>query len=260
MRTAVLWVVVGLLGGVVAGEWLRPEADFLKSGGVDSEAVEDSRSAARIAELESQLRQLTMKFETVSAQLAAAIDREQAGPADAVPGEMPRFIDGVAVGPNGEPVVPFYRTLEEMPAEQQALIRAQLARMREAAADTRSSNGSLFFDSSDAVTADEAGSAAGDTFSVPANLTGIEARPGDVLVYEVTGSSSGAVWGSDIYTDDSSIAAAAVHAGVLQPGETGTLMLTILPGYASYPSLSRNGIDSQDWPEWSRSFIVHRLN
>ena len=40
------------------------------------------------------------------------------------------------------------------------------------------------------------------------------------LVCEVTGSSQGTVWGTDLYTDDSSIPAAAVHAGVLKDGET----------------------------------------
>jgi hypothetical protein len=59
------------------------------------------------------------------------------------------------------------------------------------------------------------------------------ANPGDATAYrgenslflniEVTGDSSSSVWGDGIYTDDSAIAAAAVHAGLLQPGQTGVV-------------------------------------
>jgi hypothetical protein len=94
----------------------------------------------------------------------------------------------------------------------------------------------------------------------PANLSGVQATTGQVLVFRVTGSTDGTVWGSDVYTDDSSIGAAAVHAGLLRPGETGTLMLTVQNGYPSYSASSRNGIESQSFGEWQRSFTMLRLN
>jgi len=81
-----------------------------------------------------------------------------------------------------------------------------------------------------------------------------------VLVMRVTGSTAGTVWGSDTYTDDSSIAAAAVHSGVLRVGETGTLMLTLQPGTDSYPAVTRNGISSQSFGAWGRGYIIQRLN
>ena len=51
---------------------------------------------------------------------------------------------------------------------------------------------------------------------------------------------AGTVWGSDVYTDDSTLAAAAVHAGAVGAGETGLVKVTILPGESSYDASTRN--------------------
>ncbi len=95
--------------------------------------------------------------------------------------------------------------------------------------------------------------------AVPRSLRGIATTPGQVLVYQITGSTGGYVWGTDIYTDDSSIAAAAVHAGLLQPDETGTIMVTILAGRETYRGSARNGVASRDYPSWARSYTLQRL-
>jgi len=95
--------------------------------------------------------------------------------------------------------------------------------------------------------------------AVPRSLRGIATTPGQVLVYQVTGSTQGLVWGTDIYTDDSTIAAAAVHAGLLQPDETGTIMVTILRGRETYRGSARYGVASKDYPGWARSYTLQRL-
>ncbi len=76
------------------------------------------------------------------------------------------------------------------------------------------------------------------------------------LYVEITGTVSGSIWGTGIYTDDSPVAAAAVHAGVLADGETGTVKVTILPGQPSYEGSLQNGIQSSAYPAWSGSFSV----
>lgn len=73
---------------------------------------------------------------------------------------------------------------------------------------------------------------------------------------EVIGNTAGALYGSDNYTDDSSVAAAAVHAGILKPGERGLVKITILPGQSSYPSTTRNGVTSSEWGSFNGSFKV----
>ncbi|GEM_PF-7127561 len=66
------------------------------------------------------------------------------------------------------------------------------------------------------------------------------------------------VWGTDIYTDDSSICVAAIHAGVITSAG-GAFDVTILEGQQSYPSSTQNGITTSSWGSWSRSFSVSPL-
>ncbi len=95
---------------------------------------------------------------------------------------------------------------------------------------------------------------AADVIAVPANLTGYRSRVGQSFQFLLTGLARGAVWGTDVYTDDSSVAAAAVHAGVVAAGETKAVTVTILPGQASYAASTRNGVSSASWGGWSGSF------
>jgi hypothetical protein len=93
----------------------------------------------------------------------------------------------------------------------------------------------------------------------PSTLAGVAAEPGRMLVFEVTGSLVGAVRGTDIYTDDSSLAASAVHAGVLQADETGTIIVTVLPGQQTYVGSLRYGVFSSDSSARTRSYTLERL-
>lgn len=63
------------------------------------------------------------------------------------------------------------------------------------------------------------------------------------------------VWGTDTYTDDSSVCGAAVHAGVLS-ASGGTVTVEIVGGQSSYASSTRNGVTSTQYGEWSGSFRV----
>ena len=81
---------------------------------------------------------------------------------------------------------------------------------------------------------------------------------GQVLQLPVTGTDQGFVWGVDTYTDDSSLGAAAVHAGILKVGETGRVAIRIVEGQPSYKGSTRNGVTTRDYREWSRSFVFVR--
>lgn len=63
---------------------------------------------------------------------------------------------------------------------------------------------------------------------------------------------TGAVWGSDVYTDDSAVCRAALHAGMIGTGG-GTIWVRAAPGRESYPALDRNGVASGTWGSWGRS-------
>lgn len=64
------------------------------------------------------------------------------------------------------------------------------------------------------------------------------------------------IWGSDIYTGDSSICTAAVHAGVISLADGGIVTVEFRPGRLTYGSTTRNGIKSNTFGEYSRSFVV----
>jgi len=90
----------------------------------------------------------------------------------------------------------------------------------------------------------------------PGNLTGYRDDAGETFSFQVTGNTEQSVWGTDLYSDDSSLAAAAVHAGVLEDGETGVVTVTILPGEDSYTGSDRNGVTSMDYGSWPGSYEV----
>jgi hypothetical protein len=65
--------------------------------------------------------------------------------------------------------------------------------------------------------------------------------------------SSGGVWGSGIYTDDSKICRAALHARRVKP-RGGNVRFIMRPGQRQYISTSRNGVRSKSYGSWHGSF------
>lgn len=91
-------------------------------------------------------------------------------------------------------------------------------------------------------------------FPDPGTLTVWRGRNGQIASFAVTGSLNGTIWGTDIYTDDSSLAVAAVHAGLLLPGQTGIVTVVIRPGQNAYAGSPRNGAQSQNFGSWNGSY------
>lgn len=68
------------------------------------------------------------------------------------------------------------------------------------------------------------------------------------------GGSGGSVWGTDVYTDDSSMCEAAVHAGVITRADGGRVDLEVLGQQPSFRGSTRNGVTTLDYPTWPGSF------
>lgn len=65
------------------------------------------------------------------------------------------------------------------------------------------------------------------------------------FAFTLTGAQQGgSIWGSDIYTVDSFLPMAAVHAGKLQAGQTGVVRVRIVAPPTSFSSSTRNGVSS----------------
>lgn len=62
------------------------------------------------------------------------------------------------------------------------------------------------------------------------------------------------IWGTDTYTYDSPICAAAVHAGLITVANGGTVTIVIVAGQDSYASSTRNGVTSNSWGSWDGSY------
>lgn len=92
----------------------------------------------------------------------------------------------------------------------------------------------------------------------PGNLTQFQ-QIGESFLFRVTGNSDFPVWGSEIYTADSFLAAAAVHAGALEAGEEAVVRVSIV-SMADVPvkgSLS-NSVMSRDWGPYPIGYRVTR--
>jgi hypothetical protein len=89
------------------------------------------------------------------------------------------------------------------------------------------------------------------------NLPGIEpsATLGEVFDFSCPGGglTGATVWGTDVYTDDSAICPAAVHAGKFGTYGGGTATVEVLSGEQSYTGSTRNGVMSLDFGAWTRS-------
>ncbi|QVQ53994.1 hypothetical protein J4H86_09955 [Spiractinospora alimapuensis] len=66
--------------------------------------------------------------------------------------------------------------------------------------------------------------------------------------------SAGPLWGDELYTDDSAVCLAAVHAGEITFEDGGTVTIVIEPGEDSYESTESNGVESSSWGSWSGSY------
>ena len=70
---------------------------------------------------------------------------------------------------------------------------------------------------------------------------------GPYQAFTVTGSSGGAIWGSNPYTDDSTFSTAAVHAGLIDVGETAIIEPYLVDNYPSYEGSTANGVSTSAW-------------
>jgi len=90
-----------------------------------------------------------------------------------------------------------------------------------------------------------------------ATATAFRGQNGSRYLYTCPGfGTANSIWGTDLYTDDSSVCTAAVHVGLITLGGGGTVTIEIRPGASSYTSSTRNGITSTSYGSWSGSYVV----
>ena len=92
----------------------------------------------------------------------------------------------------------------------------------------------------------------------PPNLVNFQNNIGKTYIFRVTGAQNGSLWGTDVYTTDSTLAMAAVHVGLLQPGQTGLVKVTIMPSPPLFTASTRNGVTSSPYDRYPAAYRVHK--
>jgi LCCL domain-containing protein len=93
----------------------------------------------------------------------------------------------------------------------------------------------------------------------PARIQDLCDTPGTTYYFRVTGATDGSVWGTDVYTGDSALAAAAVHAGIVKPGEAAVVRVTVMPPLPQYQGSIRHGVTSHDFGHFGAAYRLDRL-
>jgi LCCL domain len=93
----------------------------------------------------------------------------------------------------------------------------------------------------------------------PTSMHGLCDVCGAVYYFRVTGATEGQVWGTDTYTLDSRLGVAAVHAGLLKPGQTAVLRMTVVPPLKSYPGTTRNSVTTTDYADFPHCWQLSAL-
>jgi len=96
----------------------------------------------------------------------------------------------------------------------------------------------------------------------PWSATATSHRGGDGATFTQdcpAGGTLGPVWGTDVYSDDSSICSAAVHAGRIIVGSGGPVLVFVQPGRASYRGSARHGVTSRSRAASPGSFSFSQM-
>jgi hypothetical protein len=77
--------------------------------------------------------------------------------------------------------------------------------------------------------------------------------------FRITGESDGPVWGTDLYTGDSAVATAAVHAGLVKAGDTVVLRVVVAAPPETFEGSLRHGVTSHDFERFGTAFRFERI-
>ena len=94
------------------------------------------------------------------------------------------------------------------------------------------------------------------TIATPSSLVAYRNNVGEYFSFVVTGSASGSLWGTNIYTDDSVIAAAVVHSGFVSAGATKYVTFYMLGPQTSFTGSTQNGVTSSSFGSWPGSYSI----
>lgn len=88
----------------------------------------------------------------------------------------------------------------------------------------------------------------------PPNMLELAEPVGATYYFRVAGAPEGPLWGTDVYTGDSSLAVAAVHAGLVKIGESAVIrVVSVMPPQA-FSGCVRHGVTSHDFGRYGSAY------
>lgn len=90
----------------------------------------------------------------------------------------------------------------------------------------------------------------------PGTMHGLCEQVGATYYFRVTGVAEGQLWGTDIYSGNSTIGAAAVHFGLLKPGKTAFLRVSVVTPPERFPGTTRNGVTSTEFGRYQCAYTL----
>ena len=79
---------------------------------------------------------------------------------------------------------------------------------------------------------------------------------GATYYFRVKGEATGPGWGTDIYTGDSMLAVAVVHAGLVKPDTEAVVKVSVVAPPAQFQGSNRHGVTSHDFGRFGTAYKV----
>jgi hypothetical protein len=90
----------------------------------------------------------------------------------------------------------------------------------------------------------------------PSNVLDLAEPRGASYYFRVTGAAEGMAWGTDVYTGDSALAVAAVHRGLVKPGATALVRVTLVEPPAQFTGSLRHGVATHDFGRFGSAYVL----
>lgn len=90
----------------------------------------------------------------------------------------------------------------------------------------------------------------------PANMLELAQPVGSTYYFRVTGQAEGPLWGTGIYTGDSALAVAAVHAGVVTAGASAIVKVVSVAPPPDFKGSVCHGVTSHDFGRFGSAYTI----
>ena len=90
----------------------------------------------------------------------------------------------------------------------------------------------------------------------PVNFIELAEPLGATYYFRVTGEETGMAWGTDVYSGDSRIALAAVHAGLVKVGDKAVVKVVSVAPPPKFTGSARHGVTTHDFGRYGSAFTI----